>query len=82
MLAFHHYLLSCWLWLLSCWLWLLSCWLWLIRQPGLAKIYEQLLGFEGDEFYIEAWPQTIGKPFGDLFQHFPDAIPLVPPVPP
>jgi len=47
-----------------------------VRQPGLAKIYEQLLGFEGDEFYIEAWPQTIGKPFGDLFQHFPDAIPL------
>ena len=48
-----------------------------VRQPGLAKVYEALLGFEGDEFYIEAWPQTIGKRFGDLFQHFPDAVPLV-----
>jgi len=47
-----------------------------VRQPGLAKVYEALLGFEGDEFYIEAWPQTIGKRFGDLFQHFPDAVPL------
>lgn len=47
-----------------------------VRQPGLAKVYEALLGFEGDEFYIEAWPQVIGKRFGDLFQHFPDAIPL------
>jgi len=47
-----------------------------VRQPGLAKIYEQLLGFEGDEFYFKPWPQVIGKRYGDLFQYFIDAIPL------
>lgn len=47
-----------------------------VRQPGLTDIYAQLLGFDGDEFYIEAWDDAIGVPFGELCQHFPDAIPL------
>merc|ERR1711977_641397 len=47
-----------------------------VRQPGLTAIYEEILGFDGDEFYIEAWDEAVGVPFGELCQHFPDAIPL------
>lgn len=47
-----------------------------VRQPGLAKVYEALLGFEGDEFYIEEWPEVVGEAFGDLQLFFPDAVPI------
>mmetsp|Transcript_58915 Transcript_58915/g.103103 ORF Transcript_58915/g.103103 Transcript_58915/m.103103 type:complete len:825 (+) Transcript_58915:103-2577(+) len=46
------------------------------RQPGLAKVYEALLGFDGDEFYMQAWPEVVGKEFGELMGRFPDAIPI------
>jgi hypothetical protein len=44
------------------------------RQPGLAKVLEEVLGFAGDEFYTQHWPETAGKKFGDLSAHFGDAI--------
>lgn len=44
------------------------------RQPGLAKVYEALLGFEGDEFYMREWPELDGLCFGDLPERFPDAV--------
>eukprot|EP00658_Telonema_sp_P-2_P032089 TRINITY_DN23855_c0_g1_i1.p1 TRINITY_DN23855_c0_g1~~TRINITY_DN23855_c0_g1_i1.p1 ORF type:complete len:699 (-),score=231.86 TRINITY_DN23855_c0_g1_i1:70-2166(-) len=47
-----------------------------VRQPGLQQVYNEILGFDGDEFYIEEWAEAEGMPFGDLQQHFPDAIPL------
>mmetsp|Transcript_75294 Transcript_75294/g.137488 ORF Transcript_75294/g.137488 Transcript_75294/m.137488 type:complete len:465 (-) Transcript_75294:1725-3119(-) len=47
-----------------------------VRQPGLAKVYEALLGFDGDEFYMEEWPELVGTKFGDLMLRFPDAIPI------
>eukprot|EP00935_MAST-01C_sp_MAST-1C-sp1_P002427 g2427.t1 len=46
------------------------------RQPGLAMIYNEVLGFDGDEFYMETWPAAAGKKFSELLVHFPDAIPL------
>merc|ERR1719356_93445 len=46
------------------------------RQPGLAKVYESLLGFEGDEFYMREWPTLEGIRFGDLIERFPDAVPI------
>ncbi len=46
------------------------------RQPGLAKVYHSVLGFEGDEFYIKNWPELSGVPFGELFRRFPMAIPI------
>ena len=45
-----------------------------VRQPGLAKVYEQILGFDGDEFYVKEWPEAVGMPFAWLGEHFPDAI--------
>ena len=26
------------------------------REPGLASVYSTVLGFDGDEFYAQAWP--------------------------
>ncbi|OMO92250.1 CASTOR/POLLUX/SYM8 ion channel [Corchorus olitorius] len=44
-------------------------------QPGLAQIWEDILGFENNEFYIKRWPQLEGMPFKDVLLSFPDAIP-------
>eukprot|EP00946_MAST-07B_sp_MAST-7B-sp1_P004128 g4128.t1 len=50
------------------------------RNPGLADVYEGLLGFEGAEFYMkchdEECPDVVGMQFGDLFQCFENAIPF------
>ncbi|EQC38472.1 hypothetical protein SDRG_04180 [Saprolegnia diclina VS20] len=46
------------------------------RSPGLSKVYTALLGFEGDEFYCQAWPDAAGTRFGDLMQRFPLATPI------
>ncbi|XP_058094304.1 probable ion channel CASTOR isoform X5 [Magnolia sinica] len=45
------------------------------RQPGLAQIWEDILGFEKSEFYIKRWPQLDGMRFQDVLISFPDAIP-------
>ncbi|CAI5527146.1 unnamed protein product [Closterium sp. Naga37s-1] len=45
------------------------------RQPGLAQIWEALLGFDNCEFYVKHWPQLAGKPFSDVLISFPDAVP-------
>ena len=46
------------------------------RQPGLAQILEQLLGFDDNEFYIEQWPCLTGKTFEAASFLFKDAIPI------
>ncbi|GJP33750.1 hypothetical protein CLOM_g18267 [Closterium sp. NIES-68] len=45
------------------------------RQPGLAQIWETLLGFENCEFYTKHWPELIGKTFREVLLSFPDAVP-------
>ncbi|KAG2727619.1 hypothetical protein I3760_01G165800 [Carya illinoinensis] len=45
------------------------------RQPGLAQIWEDILGFENCEFYIKRWPQLDGMQFEDILISFPNAIP-------
>ncbi|CAJ2649227.1 unnamed protein product [Trifolium pratense] len=44
-------------------------------QPGLAQIWEDILGFENAEFYIKQWPELDGLLFKDILISFPDAIP-------
>lgn len=46
------------------------------RQPGLAAVWEQLMGFDDDEFYMQEWPQLTGKNFGHVLLAFPDAVPI------
>jgi hypothetical protein len=53
------------------------------RQPGIARVFDSLLGFEGDEFYtgnagedgIE-WEELYGLEFQDVVLRFPDAVPI------
>ncbi|XP_065621882.1 ion channel DMI1 [Quercus suber] len=44
-------------------------------QPGLAQIWEDILGFENAEFYIKRWPELDGLRFKDVLISFPDAVP-------
>ncbi|KAJ6928038.1 hypothetical protein NC651_011904 [Populus alba x Populus x berolinensis] len=44
-------------------------------QPGLAQIWEDILGFENAEFYIKRWPRLDGLRFQDVLISFPEAVP-------
>lgn len=44
------------------------------RERGVAQVLQQLLGFEGSEFYIEKWPQLVGMRFDEIMYYFPDAV--------
>ena len=46
------------------------------RCPGLATVLEEMMGFEGSEFYLEEWPELVGKTFFDITCLFDDAIPI------
>ena len=46
------------------------------RQPHLSSVYEQLLGFDGMEFYFSSWPQLVGARWGEVLFCFPDACPI------
>jgi len=47
-----------------------------LRFPGLAPVYDTILGFDGSEFYTEVWEEFTGMPFGDLQCRLPDAVPI------
>jgi len=47
-----------------------------LRQHGLAGVFGMMLGFDGDEFYIEEWPQLVGCTFREAVFRFPDAVAL------
>jgi hypothetical protein len=40
------------------------------RQPGLSMVYTELLDFDGDELYITAVEETIGRTFEDVMLMF------------
>ncbi|ETW07552.1 hypothetical protein H310_02039 [Aphanomyces invadans] len=46
------------------------------RSPGLSRVYNSVLGFDGDEFYTQAWPEVVGVQFGELIARFPAATPI------
>ena len=46
------------------------------RHPGLAVVYDTIFGFEGDEFYLKAWPALVGRSFQEIMTMFPDATPV------
>ena len=47
-----------------------------VKQPGIAVAYENILGFDGDEFYSSKWETMAGKTFGACVEHFPMAVPI------
>mmetsp|Transcript_45590 Transcript_45590/g.89705 ORF Transcript_45590/g.89705 Transcript_45590/m.89705 type:complete len:739 (+) Transcript_45590:132-2348(+) len=44
------------------------------RQPGLATVYHETLGFDGDEFYVKEWPECYGLTFAELMPRFKQAV--------
>ena len=40
------------------------------------SVYDEVFGFERDEFYLKAWPQLEGCTFEEISRRFPDAVPL------
>merc|ERR1719464_13967 len=46
------------------------------RCPGLASVLEEMMGFEGSEFYFEEWPELLGKTFYEIVCRFDDAVPI------
>lgn len=45
-------------------------------QPGLSKIYEEIFGFDGSEFYIKNVPDTYGKSFSEISFMFEECVPI------
>ena len=46
------------------------------RSPLIAAVLDELIGFEGCEFYLREWPALAGRPFGELRFAFPAAVPV------
>ena len=46
------------------------------RSPLIAVVLDQLIGFEGCEFYLKEWPQLCGRTFGAIRFAFDDAVPV------
>lgn len=46
------------------------------RQPGIARVYNSILGFDGDEFYTDSWDEIVGKTWEEVILMFPMAIPI------
>ena len=42
------------------------------RQPGLAQVWNDVLGFEGCEFYCSEHPELVGCSFDDVVLRFAD----------
>lgn len=40
------------------------------RQPGLSTVLTEMFDFGGSEFYFEAFPELVGKKFGDVLNLF------------
>jgi hypothetical protein len=45
-----------------------------VRQPGLARVYSSVLGFEGSEFYVKHWEALSGVRWRDVAVRFPNAV--------
>lgn len=42
------------------------------RISGLSLVYDELLRFEGNEIHYSAFPQVVGKTFGEILLDFPN----------
>lgn len=43
------------------------------RQVGLSAVYQELLGFDGDEMYMSKQPEIVGRSFGDALMDYDDS---------
>ena len=47
-----------------------------VQQPGITKAFDELLGFDGDEFYVRCFDEIVGKAWSTMLGHFPSSIPI------
>jgi hypothetical protein len=47
-----------------------------VKQPGVTKAFQELFGYEGDEFYVKYWPEVVGLKWQQMVSHFPEAVPI------
>ena len=47
-----------------------------VRAPGLARMFDELLSFEGSEFYVVDGRAVVGRSWLDVHAAFVDAVPL------
>merc|ERR1711871_1576473 len=43
-------------------------------EPGLARVFDHILDFSGNEFYFKNWPQLTGQKFANACFSFNDAV--------
>lgn len=43
-------------------------------EPGLARVFDHILDFSGNEFYFKNWPQLTGQKFANACFSFQDAV--------
>lgn len=43
------------------------------QQFGMATVFGMMLGFDGDEFYSQEWPELVGKTFHEIVFRMPQA---------
>jgi hypothetical protein len=47
-----------------------------VRNPGVNGVYDEVFGFQNDEFYIKEWPELEGLSFETITLMMPDAVVL------
>jgi len=47
-----------------------------VRNPGVNGVYDEVFGFQNDEFYIKKWPELEGLTFEAITLMMPDAVVL------
>jgi hypothetical protein len=43
-------------------------------EHGIAGVFGEVLGFEGDEIYSKEWPELVGSTFRDVYFRIPEAV--------
>ena len=46
------------------------------RNPGVNGVYDEVFGFQNDEFYLRRWPELEGRTFREITLMMPDAVPI------
>ncbi len=47
-----------------------------IRNPGLARVYDELMSLDGNSLYVQDGPQGVETTIGELAYQYPSAIPI------
>ena len=46
------------------------------RNPGVNSVYDEVFGFQNDEFYLTEWPELVGRTLPEIALMLPEAVPI------